>query len=146
MPKYILEKERYKRPHCGEGHHGHGEVVGIEEHASEDETDEDAQTRRESVDTVYHVDGVDDAHAREGAKRQGNVYRQLADAEETMEVVDVDQVHEDDKADDSNFQTDSYPRSYADKIVDEAHVHHHRHGDDAREQRVGVEDDAGDTG
>jgi len=144
--EHILEEERHQCAHCDKCHHGHSEVVGIEEHASKDEADEDAQTGRESVNTINHVDGIDDAHTGEGAQGQGYVDRQLADAEEAVEVVDVYQVHDDDKTNDGNFQTDSYPRSNADKVVDEAHVHHHRHSDDAREQRVGVEDDAGDTG
>ena len=125
--------------------HRHRTVIRQAEHRSEHAARHHAETGSQSVDTVNHIDGIDDANTSDKAQRNRYDPRKFIYAQDTMKVVHVHLIHPGYKGDKSNLQGNAQDRGESQHIVQHTDIHHHRDGDNRREECITVEKHAGET-
>lgn len=101
-----------------------GEVIEIEEGSTKEKVAGEGETGGETVDSVDHINGIDDADTCEDGEWDGYVPRELMDAPESVEVVDTGIGAIDEGEDNGYLANDACGWGEADGIVKDAEIEH----------------------
>lgn len=88
--KDVMDEEEEQRGCHGECQYGIHMVAHAEEIKSEEHATCDAKTGGETIDSVHHIDGIDDAHSSKNGERYGYYPRNGSDTPKSVNRVHTD--------------------------------------------------------
>ena len=83
----IMQKKGNQGADRDCGQDSHRRFAGKKEERAEDQTCHNAIAGRETVDTIYQVDGIDNTHCRNDRQRHCTPIREPADVPQSMKIV-----------------------------------------------------------
>lgn len=90
VAKHIMEKERHEGGDHNKSQNGVNQIASQQERQAKQNAATDAKPTAQPIDTVNHIDGVDDAHAAKNGKRYGNPPIEAFNTPKTMTRIDAE--------------------------------------------------------
>ncbi len=146
LTENVVDEERNQCSSKHEGEHCIGIVVGTVHGDAEHKAEGDAEATGETIHTVNHVHGVNDAYASEDGEGYANPPREGLYTPKSVQAIDAGTIADDYAEDGEDFDDESVSRSEVDDIVNGTYVKHHAHSEDDGQNSVAVADTSSEQG
>ena len=140
LAKDIVDKERKQGTSKYESKHGIWVVMRTIHGDPKHQTKRYAEATGESIHTIDHIHGIDDAHTCKDGEGYANPPRETLDAPQSMQAVNAGTVANDDADHCKNFDDNTVTGREVDDVVNRTNIEHHAHGENDGQNSVAVTD------
>lgn len=139
VAEHIVQEKRDDRTHTDHGQHRHCDVARVMEIDGKNGACHDAIARRKAVDTVYQVNGIDNAHGGKYCKQCADPQGNDLHPPQAVKIIDgmFSDKHQEENGHNLHQKTETGRQSH--DVVERTGIEHQRHQGEHNEQAGAVQ-------